>query len=71
MGIEPMTFGNRRTENRCGKPLRYVPNTSPDLQVFLFINLKTIHKSCLRRYRKRTMPGVAFFQQNVWHCAMV
>lgn len=38
MGIEPMTFGNRPTENRCGKPLRYVPNTSPGYEVSLSKN---------------------------------
>lgn len=38
MGIEPMTFGNRLTENRCGKPLRYVPNTSPGPEVSLSKN---------------------------------
>lgn len=35
MGIEPMTFGNRLTENRCGKPLRYVPNTPLGSEVSL------------------------------------
>ena len=37
MGIEPMTFGNRRTENRCGKPLRYVPQ-----HIVFLMTIKTL-----------------------------